>query len=119
MNEKTKLGVGLGIGLGVPLVGAIAAALFFWHRSLLAQARAGANGGDDASSPDQMSKVTSPGYENGYGYGQDGTTAAGAVAGSAPGREVEMGYTPVYHQLDAERNTRNELGTSGQAHELL
>lgn len=131
MSEQTKLGIGLGVGLGVPFLGAIAAALFFWRRSLLSQAR-----NKDASSPDDMAKVAgSPGPGPGpgsgsepmsgsgsgpiSGYGQD-SAATGSVAGTA-GREAELGDNPPnkpVYQLEAETNTRAELGDGRRVYEL-
>lgn len=120
MSEQTKLGIGLGVGLGVPFLGAIAAALFFWRRSSLSKAK----GGNDASPPDEMAKVASspgPGSPPAPGYGQD---AAGVGAGAAAGPEggvAELGDNtpnkPVY-QLEAETNTRAELGDDRRVYEL-
>lgn len=132
MSEQTKLGIGLGVGLGVPFLGAVAAALFLWRRSLLSQAQN--KGGDDASSPDDMAKVAgSPGPGSGSGpvsgpgsgspsvpgYGQD-SAAAGSVAGTT-GREAELGDNPhnkPVYQLEAETNTRAELGDDRRVYEL-
>lgn len=108
-NEKSRLGIGLGVGLGIPLVGAIAAINFLWHRSM-SQARSESNGGDDASSLDQMAKLTSPdsGDGSGNGYGQDADPATAATG--TPGREAEVDNTTAIYQLEAERNTRLGLG---------
>ena len=137
LTEQAKLGIGLGVGLGVPFLGAVAAALFFWRRTLLSQAQAQSKGGDAG----EMAKVASPGPgpsgpapgpgsgtgsasspPSVPGYGQNaaaavsGTGVAGAAAtepvAGTTGREVELGENqlskPVY-QLEAETNTRSEL----------
>lgn len=129
MSEQAKLGIGLGVGLGVPFLGAAAAALFLWRRN---QARNSPDGGDD-DSPDEMAKVTGSGYApvpgpgsealsgSGsvppYGHAHDnGVTSAGA-AGSEPGTPGLGGNNPTtgmhVHQLEAESNTRAELGDRG------
>lgn len=124
MSEQTKLGIGLGVGLGVPFLGAFAAALFLWRRSSTSKAK----GMYDASSSDEMAKVanspgTGPGSPPALGYGQDaaGVGAAAAAAAGTEGREVELGDNtlnkPVY-QLEAETNTRAELGDDRRVFEL-
>lgn len=122
MSEQTKLGIGLGVGLGVPFLGATAAALFLWRRSSMSKAR----GGYDASSPDEMAKVanspgTGPGSPPVPEYGQDAADVGAAAAVGTEGGEVELGDNtlpkPVY-QLEAETNTRTELGDDRRVFEL-
>lgn len=135
MSQQAKLGIGLGVGLGVPFLGAVAAALFLWRRSLLAQAQNNHPDGGDDDSPDEMSKVTHSGYAPvpgpgseafsgsgsvpAYGHAQDGAAGAAAVGSEpgTPGVGAELGNTGPngthVHQLEGQSNMRAELGDRG------